>query len=49
MVDATNAVKAMLGVEFLRGSFDHVVFLYCEGNRFERQIRLDDLCSPIEC
>ena len=31
MVDTTDAVKAILGVEFLRGSFDHVIFCITRG------------------
>ena len=36
MADATNAVRELLGVESLRGSFDHI---------FQWQIRLDSLCD----
>ena len=34
MVDATDAVKAILGVEFLRGSFDHVIFCMARGTTY---------------
>ena len=34
MVDATDAVKAILGVEFLRGSFDHIIFCMARGTTY---------------
>ena len=34
MVDATDAVKAILGVEFLRGSFDHIIFCIARGTTY---------------
>ena len=34
MVDATDAVKRILGVEVLRGSFDHVIFCIARGTTY---------------
>ena len=34
MVDATDAVKAILEVEFLRGSFDHIIFCMARGTTY---------------